>query len=262
MKELAEPSPKSRNYRQICLIVEQFTQVSRHMHTPSGPLPFAIAWLIVIALMATSSAQAKTSDLFPTECVGPESSTDNLIFLHAILTEDEIKGPLPYRQDLESIANELRIRIAMPRSTSLCKTGDKRYCWGTEEPKSVEQVYSKILKSSSKCFKDPKLFLLAGFSNGGYHATRAALLCLAPQPLQVLAFGSAGNPALLTQASRKACAPIFLAIGNRDISVSKARSFAQTVKRAGEKIEFQEFTGGHVLPVDLLRTRLKKLLDR
>jgi predicted esterase len=216
----------------------------------------------LIAAIAAYSASAKTADHFPTECLGPETASDNLIFLHAILTADEMKGPLPYQTELQILAQKLNIRIATPRSTILCKTGDQRYCWGSENPDSIKLVYNKIRQSSAKCFKTPDRFILAGFSNGGYHATRAAMLCLSPQPSHILAFGSAGNPALLKKGERKNCAPVFLAIGNRDITASKARAFAKSFSQRGGVIQFEEFAGGHDLPVDLFMARLKTILNR
>jgi pimeloyl-ACP methyl ester carboxylesterase len=206
-------------------------------------------------------ASAEDSRLFSTECLGSKNDLQ-LIYLHGIFQGNETHPPIEFRDDLRRLANELPIRIAVPRSHLLCKRSKDRYCWGDDQPKTIEEVYSKLLKSVASCFDVKKGFGIIGFSNGGYHATRAALRCLQPQPKFVLAVGSSGDSRLAVSPDLSSCAEVHLLIGIKDMTRDGARGFSEAAAKSKLRVSYATFNGGHTLPMPEVRRFLRDRLGK
>ena len=94
---------------------------------------------------------------------------------------------------LDKIGKIFGVQFAMPFSDDYCKGSQSNFCWGTEDPGSVADVYDAVRRSSAACIPMHKDFGILGFSNGGYHVGRIITQGHAPLPRFAIAIGSAGN---------------------------------------------------------------------
>lgn len=203
---------------------------------------------LVVTLMLWAGT-AHAADLgYPTTCVGKTSAKFNAIFLRGITPPD-----INYENDLKAMAEALNLRIAIPRSTTNCKGSTSKFCWYGEEPADIEATYAAVLRSAVQCFPQGARFGLIGFSNGGYHAGKVVLRCLAPQPAWVVAMGSAGDIGNAVSSDLSRCAPTTLLIGEKDITRDKARNFAAQLRVKKLDVEFKTWKGGHDVPFPELR---------
>ena len=106
----------------------------------------------------------------PVSCIGPEDAEHFMVYLHGA----DLGHIGPYEREnrvaLEEIANTLKIRIAVPRATSLCSgTVIGEVCWWVfDHPELVERTMTQVLDARESCFPRSQPFGILGFSNGGY----------------------------------------------------------------------------------------------
>lgn len=198
----------------------------------------------------------------PIKCLGSPASGKKIIFLHGMDTvASASKAPQAPRL-LTTLADQLNLRIALPQNIYVCPDQPDKLCWKKGKREDVALMYQQILNASRKCFdnQEPRKddFILIGFSNGGFLASRIVNLCLQPQPKTVIAIGSAGAvthvPAGLAD-----CASLEMLVGTHEVTNASAKKHAKDMSRLHARVRLTEFNGGHQIPERELTELLKKL---
>lgn len=218
-------------------------------------------WLKKKTPPVPSRPNAAALDAFPTLCYGDPDAEGHLVFLHGIMPVGAVPRDLDYAKDFERLAAARHLRIAVPRSTFLCRHDSRKICWGTEDPQDIAAVYKAVVASAGRCFDAAKPFGLVGFSNGGYHAARVVMRCLAPQPAYVVAIGSAGDIALARNEDLDSCAPLNLLVGTEDGVRNDARAYADRMRAKRARVSYATYAGGHVMPFAELEQFLARPLN-
>lgn len=203
--------------------------------------------IAMLLLLGSEIGQAE-----PALCLGPENAMSRFIYLHGMDDEKPSAQEQENRRILKSLAQSLKLRIAVVRGNHRCKG---KVCWQQDTPQEVVATYAHLRKEAGACFDTTKPFGLFGFSNGGYLAGKIAYQCLAPHPAWVLALGSAGTVKGTSDLSK--CAPITVLMGSGDMTLEKARLFHADLVRQGALARFETFKGGHELKESVLKTILQ-----
>lgn len=210
--------------------------------------------LSIFILLVSFNSSANIPE-FATRCVGEKGAKKNAIFLHGMLLVETLpKGVGPDEASLAKLAKTHDYRIAIPRSHIVCKQSSQYHCWG--DTTSIESTYAGIVKSAAQCFDTKKPFVAIGFSDGGYHLARALMRGVKDQPEWSIAIGSAGNIAYSNSNDLRKNTPITLLTGKSDGVFANAKSFVSDLKKKGAKVDFKTYSGGHVVPFDVLGTML------
>ncbi len=195
-------------------------------------------------------------------CLGEESALLFGAYLHGMDTIDPSKQELENRKLLDTIAKELNMRIAIPRSKDSCSPTKEKTCWIQSSREDVTKTYEAIASSVSKCFPQDAKFGLIAFSNGGYLAGKIVNYCITPQPLWAILIGSGGTAREISRPSLKECAPLFILIGKNDLANKSAKNYKSQMERLGADVKLTEFQGGHVVPFDSLVSTLKDIIKK
>jgi predicted esterase YcpF (UPF0227 family) len=197
--------------------------------------------LVLTLIMGAAPAAAKTPG---TQCLGPTEAKGHLIYLHGLTPpEKETQEEVGNRKVLEQLAQELSLRIAMPRA-SLCPTG--KLCWAAREKNEVLKTFDVLREKARSCWKGQPAYSLLGFSNGGYFALKLYKVHQDPQLTHILATGSAGtwDPKIDHAHPHTRFS---LMIGRQDITLKKATQLADILRKTLPAFRFETFPGGHRL---------------
>jgi hypothetical protein len=177
-------------------------------------------------------------------CLGPKDARESLIYLHGMDPVAPSSQELATRADLERLGHELGLRVAVPRSQTLCPKDKTLLCWPQTSRDTLSLTWEKILSDSALCFtRTPSDPILLGFSNGAYFATQLWQECLPSGPRRVLAIGS--GETRREKAPAASCGRLTLLVGRRDQVLPSARAFHKRLLARKSKIDFIEFDGGH-----------------
>lgn len=231
------------------------------MHLNKTNIVKQVSFLLLLLVGSTfvfAKSEKKPLE-FSTRCVGDANATQNAIFLHGMrpIAKASAEAQATEKQ-LETLAKASGVRIAIPQSHTVCQNAKSHYCWGSSSADSIASTYAGIMKSAGQCFDTKKPFVVIGFSDGGYHLSRAVMRCLDPQPKWSIAIGSAGNIAHATSSDLSKCSKLTLLVGKSDQVLSKAKSFEKSMKAKQAQVDFKTYAGGHVVPYDLLAEILTK----
>lgn len=105
----------------------------------------------------------------------------------------------------------------------------------------------------------PDRIALSGFSDGASYALSLGLIN-GDLFSDVLAF----SPGFAAPTEPKGCPRIFISHGDRDdvLPVENCgRPLARRLRRAGYDVEYREFSGGHVVPPDLVEAAVTRFLE-
>ena len=224
--------------------------------------------VIKVSLLTISvicPARYGAAQALQTDCIGPTSAGRHIVFLHGIMSVTNpanqcIAPPVHGERSLhtidewepllESIAVQQNIRFAVPHSRFFCRNDFLSLCWGSDDPVSTAASFAAIVTSVMQCFPPGATWGLIGFSNGGYHATRVALLGLAPRPAWVASIGSSGDIKLFANGPH----PYLLqVIGREDMTHDKAVQFARDLRYHHMPSSLIDFAGGHEIREDIIR---------
>jgi predicted esterase len=192
-------------------------------------------------------------------CEQRKDAKFSLVYLHGLDPQEPSLQEKQNREILQSLSLKHAANLLIPRSKILCK--NKNLCWLHANAVEHEKVYKEILDATGRCVKNPVPIVLLGFSNGGYFASKVATRCY-NGIAAVIASGSAGNAqdARVDQKRAPSCPPIYLTMGRRDLSFTKAEKFYAGLKAAGYQISFEPFSGSHELSkatLDLIMAKLR-----
>lgn len=203
--------------------------------------------LVLALLVVTGRGQAA-----PALCLGPKDAASRFIYLHGMDDEKPTAQELENRRLLGKLAESLSMRVAVVRGNHRCKG---KVCWKQDTPQEVTATYEALRRDAGACFDSSKPLGLLGFSNGGYLAGKIAFHCLTPKPEWVVVVGSAGT--VKADASLAQCAPVTVLMGERDMTLEKARRFHKDLASRGALTRFETFKGGHEFKEDVLKRILQ-----
>lgn len=194
-------------------------------------------------------------------CYGPSSAKHGIIYLHG-LDEPKMEAlERNHRKLLGELAQQLKIRIATPRSSRLCSG---KLCWNHSNQRAVEDSLAYVLEQSKTCLKDRTLRSLIGFSNGAYLVNKAFQLCRrSDQRLLFIGIGGLGELGKGTKIDPKFCGHLQLMSGQGDLSRRKIEQLAQNLeKRYGEKVQIEIYPGAHYIHKASLSRKLEAWLKQ
>lgn len=184
-----------------------------------------------------------------TECFGPMDAKKQLIYLHGIDSKDPGELELLNRSRLKFIAESLNIRIALPRSETICR-GDQ-LCWntGADTPELVLGRLQRARELAADCLSSTAPIHWIGFSSGGYLLNKLIRFCLDIDAASLLSVGAAGTAAASDPADLSTCTPLKLLVSRTEITRPDTESFYSSMRAKGALIELHYFEGGHELPL-------------
>lgn len=207
---------------------------------------------ILLFLITFCGMSAKAID-----CIGPTSASRFVVYLHGMDTPIPGNLEMRNRAALETVANKLNIRFALPRATNDCPSNPNLKCWSWTEQDSIESVLEAINFSANICF--PHLaFSLLGFSNGGYAVHKMMRKCSTGNFTQMISFGASGGWSKNDPQDLANC-PLNLSmnIGSTDeANSSPSVAFYQYLKSINAQVSYSKYLGGHELTLDSLTQSL------
>lgn len=206
---------------------------------------------LVILAPFVLAGSSPTSSSSPRKCLGPKDGRP-AIYLHGIDAPELSAHEKKIRGRLEELAENLDLRMALPRAPASCPKRESKLCW-PREPKSVaKKTNEKLRAQAAKCFAGNGSDAgLIAFSNGGYLAAKILQLGLAPKPPWIVLIGAA--PAAPDELSPKTYPHVTVMAGRKDRVHGRARRYAEALERGGVEARFQPFAGGHDVPHTPLR---------
>jgi predicted esterase len=221
-----------------------------------------IAFLAIFVTPLSSFAQIPSNP--PIVCIGPESAKNHAIYLHGMDTASPSSHELKIRDRLGQLAQDLDMRIAVPRSQNICPKNQDQLCWSQKSSDDVRRTIASQVIASEMCFGSKKPDGIVGFSNGGYLLGKAAVNDCDISPFKfVVAIGSAGSVRGESAKRQPSCTPFTLMIGKKDkLTYNSAVAFATQLKNFRANSYLVEYVGGHDVPDFELKEVLTKHFQR
>lgn len=228
------------------------------------PFLLAIAWPpliasthIVLLIMIVIGFLFDSGSARAGDCLGPSKGAKGyLVYLHGFEPLNAPSGEeTGNRASLERIAREMSLRIALPKGP-VCD--GKKYCWPAKDEEDLLKTFQIIQASMRSCWQEEgaKPYTLVGFSNGGYYAFKLYKIHKDPQLKRIIAAGSSGiwdstkdKPNSLSQ--------FFLMIGDKDMTLKDAQTFAKRFRESVAAFSLFVFGGGHRLDYETLAKILR-----
>lgn len=198
-----------------------------------------------------------------TDCIGPSTAYDSIVYLHGMDTQEPSAQEKRNRAALENLSKKLNIRFALPRATMTCPDNKDLKCW-TWAPKNALDLHAiekSIYTAARKCFSSQSYSLL-GFSNGGTVVNAISRLCMGDKFKALISVGAPGSWYLTDPKTLSNCIPkLTLMIGASDqVNQTPVRELYRHITELNGPVELIEYSGGHELPSEALEVTLKKLL--
>ena len=193
-------------------------------------------------------------------CIGDPNAKTQAIFLHGFITKTKGKGLQPdYSIQLERVAKDANLRLAMPVSKDPCRGDVNKRCWSGNDGKEIAAIWHDVITASAQCIDVRKPFGLIGHSNGGYMTGRVIMRCLKPQPKWAVAGGAAGDVSHTEGADTNGCATLTVFIGKKDLTNQKAKKFVEQLHAKKRKATFIEYNGVHDFELKSLTELIRQL---
>lgn len=212
-------------------------------------------FLLAIFTICTSAIATTPLEV---NCIGDKNAKNALIYLHGMDSIAPSRQEVSNSKQLELLAKQLDLVIALPRAKNKCPDNEQMLCWGWAfKQVELEEILPSILDSREACFLKDKPFGMMGFSNGGYLITqwyRRALIPVQNQiPYFFVATGSDKGFVPSSTSSLKINPPLTLIIGDADFyNRDDHADFYNQLLVYGAPVKRIEFQGGHKL--DLFST--------
>ena len=234
--------------------------------------PYGLAAAKKNVLVSSEFDYSKTRTM-PVSCIGPEDAEHFMVYLHGA----DLGKIGPYerenRQALESIANALKIRIAVPRSPQLCSgTVIGEVCWWVfEHPELVSKTMTQVIDSREQCFSRSQPYGVLGFSNGGYllnHWVTRTQCSFSTQkkrelPDWMISFSAVSGEIDddLQSLAQAECPALQHVIGDRDLNNYSERYYNRLKNLGTNLIPIHVFKGKHELEPTALYQVLETMLN-
>jgi predicted esterase len=201
--------------------------------------------------------------VFASECIGPDKASNFVVYFHGMDTPSPSSQERANRETLLAIADQLNIRIAIPRAKEACPNDKQLICWGWNfsDPRILDASLSESAKAQSLCFPKAKKVGFIGFSNGGFVANQILKDCRKSDFSWLVSIGAAGSWNDSTKKDLSRCGHLKLMVGKKDKSnYDHSKKLASWLKDNKARVDLIEFDGGHEIPRKELEEELKKLL--
>lgn len=204
------------------------------------------------------------ADLREARCLGPATASAFVVYLHGVDSTSPSEQEMDNRRTLARLADEMSLRIALPRAKATCPEQPGSICWGWSfQDAELAGAAQAVDDAARACFGE-RPFRLVGFSNGGYLLTKALRSCSLrarfPRAEQVVTVGSAmlRGPLEPTPARLEDCGSLVMLIGTGDThNFDPSENYLRALQAKGARVRAERFDGGHVLPHDALRAVLQ-----
>jgi predicted esterase len=176
-------------------------------------------------------------------------------------SDQEIKN----RSVLAVLAEELEMRIAVPRASSRCS--ENTVCWGWAlDDEDVKRALKEVANAAASCNLPDRKLGLIGFSNGGYLVVklfRADMFKEAhPKIHWGIAVGSAMIKGPIEPHPFRVGGQLTLIIGNKDtFNYDPEQNYLKQLRRKSPSVQLREFAGGHELPLNETRDVIFELTN-
>ena len=214
-----------------------------------------------------SLAAATAQGVHQPTCIAPKNNPNapvGVIYLHGFFEptgndSSYIQMEKNNRQQLQALADQLGVRIAVPIATKTKRTrkGKEVRDWLSEGSGTGSHLKAIEAKASAACnapLAKPRALL--GFSQGGYTVREIAFNCAASRSdySVIMAIGAKAQAPSGRQGGYGDCAKFVAGVAKGDIHTdpnfqSNGSAMLKTyVKQGGSGFVLDEFAGGHVLP--------------
>jgi predicted esterase len=218
-------------------------------------------FLLIAPACSTTPSHPRVPAGDPTStasCIGPDDPRGFMVYLHGRDFDPPGTLELQNRRVLEQIAENLHIKIALPRGSETCGGNGPPRCWGWEISDSqTEEALKAIQSAADSCFGPGKSFGLIGFSNGGYVVDRIFRTCALQSSSWFISVGAgAANPPSAQWASDlSGCGKFTLIEGTQDSqNYDKGGAYLSKIQLRGGHAHELQFEGGHEIPYEPTRT--------
>jgi predicted esterase len=201
-------------------------------------------------------------------CLGPADASNFAVYLHGVDEPGISDQEFDNRRNLDVVAKELSLRIALPRASRPCPNQPGELCWGwTFDEPEVDAAATAVKDAAASCFGAARSFGLIGFSNGGYLVTQLLRTCSFHQRLPtatwMMTIGSAMNrgPLEATPADLAECGHLVMLGGTHDTyNFDPAEQLLHGLEAKHADVHAIRFDGGHGVPLEPTRRALAGLL--
>lgn len=169
------------------------------------------------------------------------------------------------RKKLAIIAENLNLRIAVPRAVDSCPNDKNLICWGWNfnDQKVIEKALASVSTAAKECFPKEKKFGLIGFSNGGFVANQIIKDCKKIDFLWFVSIGAAGSWTQSNSKDLSHCGTLKLLAGKKDQwNHEPMKELEANLKANKADVELIEYNDGHLIPALELEGILKKLIQK
>ena len=212
----------------------------------------------------SAPASISPAELRQATCLGPATASTFAVYLHGVDSPSPGEQEMDNRRTLARLADELTLRIALPRAKAACPEQPGSVCWGWSFGEAeIADAARGVDEAARACFGE-RPFRLLGFSNGGYLLTKALRSCSLrdrfPRAREVITVGSAmlRGPLEVTPQKLEGCGTLVMLIGTRDThNFDPSENYLRALSAKGASVRAERFDGGHTLPRDPLRAVLQ-----
>lgn len=203
-------------------------------------------------------------------CEGPVNAKAYVVYLHGMnkaLKPDPLERQ--NREVLKRLADELSLKIALPRGTETCSDFPDYICWseglerGEYEPNEVSsKILSPVNRAVNRCFPKGVDFGVIGFSKGGQAVNKLVQLCIETPFKWFVSVGATGTWSMNDPKDLSRCGSLTMLIGKYDkYNLESSKELYNHLKKLGGNVNLIEFEGGHYLPYGPLKEVLLHLVE-
>ncbi|MBC7714273.1 MAG: hypothetical protein H7177_13095 [Rhizobacter sp.] len=216
---------------------------------------FKLFFLILFPFFANASV----------ECIGPTNASKYIIYLHGIDREEFSPQEIKNREILKKLANNLSLKIALPRAKTKCPQDKDLLCWVWEAQykKDLEPTFTSIKEASTECFPN-KDYNVVGFSNGGAAVSAFLRLCENPGFKTAISIGAGGGWFSSDPKKLLNCMPnLIIMLGSNDgANQAPVRNYINHLQTLKAQVKLIEYQGKHEILYEPLKEQLEKLYSK
>ena len=218
-----------------------------------------LVFIFRLYMFSTTGYSSKHKSLIESiSCYGT-GSKGTLVFLHGMEDPSRRGAFLKDELILKKIADELNVKVALPRSGLTCNSSSK-VCWNMfTSLTSVEKLLKDIQSRSGRCFRVDQKTIYIGFSNGGYFLNKVSQHCLLKHDDRIISIGSAGS-VIKNSHNEKACSGLHLMVSSEERTYPETLRFYLALQKIKRRVGLSVHTGYHRIPYPELKNLLQIML--
>jgi len=198
-------------------------------------------------------------------CIGSEQAANGAVYFHGIDSHQPSVQELLNREKLSALANELDMRIAVPRAQARCLEGS--ICWGWAlNDDEARQALDEVAAAVTACGVPGNNLGVIGFSNGGYLIAKLFRSNMFQDARPQISWGVAVSSAVMRgpigPVPPKVSGRLVMVVGNSDqYNYDPKQNYFKELQKKSAQVYLFEFIGGHELPLAETRKALYKVLN-